>query len=130
MNSELNINEAINGLISSGEVLTGTLSSSSVLTGSIGASGLLNGLINANAGLQGTIIESNVLKGDLSMEAASYPVYSGDYEVTPSTESQTLNTMNKVMADDVSIKEIPYFETSNEYGKTIYIGSEVIINGN
>lgn len=125
MNSELNISEAVNGLISSNNTLTGTLSSSSALAGSIGVSGVLNGVLNATATLKGTLVSSNELSGALSKESSSYPVYNGDYEVTPSSEAQTLYTTNKVMADDVSIKKIPYFETSNEYGKTIYIGSEV-----
>ncbi len=52
-------------------------------------------------------------------------IYDGDYEVTPKVDAQSLPTATKVMLQDVQIKKIPYFETSNEYGNTIYIGSEV-----
>lgn len=53
-------------------------------------------------------------------------VYDGDYEVTPKTYGQTLETANKKMADDVTINAIPYFETSNESdGKTVYIANTI-----
>ncbi len=52
-------------------------------------------------------------------------IYDGEYEVTPKTNPQTLETATKVMLQDVLINKIPYYETSNEYGDTIYIGSEV-----
>ena len=53
--------------------------------------------------------------------------YDGDYIVTPKTDGQTLETANKVMLNDVTIKAIPYFETSNTSGgSTVYIGTEVV----
>lgn len=52
--------------------------------------------------------------------------YEGDYEVTPKPEAQTLQTAQKTMRDDMTVKAIPYFDVSNTAGgKTIYIGSEV-----
>lgn len=52
--------------------------------------------------------------------------YYGDYEVTPKVTSQTLQTKDKLMSDDVVVKEIPFFETSNNAGgNTIYIGKEI-----
>lgn len=56
-----------------------------------------------------------------------YEQYDGDYEVTPSRGEQILQTAYKVMSDDVTIKEIPYSETTNlAGGTTCYIGKEVI----
>lgn len=56
--------------------------------------------------------------------------YTGAYEITPAVESQTLPTAQKLMTQDMQIKAIPYFETSNNSdGKTVYIGSEVEIYG-
>ena len=52
-------------------------------------------------------------------------VYDGDYVVVPKTESQVLPTRSKVMANDVTVKEVPFFQTSNTYGDTVYIASEV-----
>ena len=51
--------------------------------------------------------------------------YEGEYTITPSGESQILETANKKLADDVEIKAIPYYDVANEYGRTIYIGGEI-----
>ncbi len=56
--------------------------------------------------------------------------YEGEYDVTPKVESQTLPTKEKYLLKDVTIKEIPYFEVSNDSGNTVYIGKEIEINGN
>ena len=54
------------------------------------------------------------------------PTYDGNYQVVPKSTQQILLTKDKQMTDDVTIKPIPYFETSNEEdGITIFIGSEV-----
>ncbi len=56
--------------------------------------------------------------------------YEGEYVITPKVESQTMPTAQKYMTQDVQIKGIPIFETSNNSGgKTVYIGSEVEIYG-
>lgn len=55
--------------------------------------------------------------------------YEGEYIVTPKAFEETiLETRNKLMADDVTVLEIPYWETSNPDGKTVYIAGEVEIN--
>ena len=53
-------------------------------------------------------------------------IYTDGYEVTPKTYSQTLDTANKLLRDDITINEIPYFETSNEEdGITVYIANTI-----
>lgn len=52
--------------------------------------------------------------------AASW--YEGPYEVVPSRSEQVLATAQLTMRDDVTVHEIPYYETSNPYGKTYVIG--------
>ncbi len=53
-------------------------------------------------------------------------LYSGEYTVTPKVEAQSLKTANKFMQKDVSIRAIPFYETTNNSGGvTAYIGSEV-----
>lgn len=45
------------------------------------------------------------------------PDYTGPYEVTPRAhEAQTLGTKGTLMADDVTVREIPEYLTSNEAG--------------
>lgn len=52
--------------------------------------------------------------------------YDGSYEVTPAVTAQTLATKQKVMDEDLKIKEIPYFDVSNlAGGSTVYIGREI-----
>lgn len=56
--------------------------------------------------------------------------YEGDYTVVPKAEAQELLTKKKYMDDNVTITAIPYFDVANPSGgQTIYIGSEVEING-
>ena len=56
--------------------------------------------------------------------------YSGAYEVTPETTGQTLKTAQKYMEKNVEVRAIPYYEVSNPSGgNTVYIGTEVLING-
>ena len=58
--------------------------------------------------------------------ATDKPIYDGAYEVTPSAhEAQTLETAGHVMENDVTVKIIPFFQTSNVSGYTVYIASEV-----
>ena len=42
-----------------------------------------------------------------------HEAYSGAYEVTPSGSTQTLDTDRKVLSRDVTVRPIPYYETSN-----------------
>ena len=54
------------------------------------------------------------------------PPYEGEYDVIPKVSEQTLPTANKLLSNDVTIKEIPYFEVSNSSGgNTVFIGNEV-----
>lgn len=54
-------------------------------------------------------------------------VYSGSYEVTPQTDSPIiLETSDKVMSKNLTVKEIPFFSVSNPAGgNTVYIGNEI-----
>lgn len=54
------------------------------------------------------------------------PPYDGEYEVTPKTyDEKTLETRNKRMLKNVTIKKIPQYEVSNSAeGYTLIIGEE------
>ena len=63
---------------------------------------------------------------DSSIQIINSQTYEGDYVVTPKAHEETiLATEGLVMLDDVTVKKITYFETSNLSGKTVYIASEV-----
>lgn len=63
----------------------------------------------------------------INVQIVAADVYDGDYVVTPQAhEEQILPTEGKMMEDDVTVLRVPYFETSNIFGKTAYIASEVV----
>ena len=60
---------------------------------------------------------------DVTIGQQSHSSYDGPYRVTPLAFSETtLDTSNKTLHDDLVVEEIPYYETSNVSGYTIYIG--------
>ena len=62
--------------------------------------------------------------GNLSISGrCHHETYDGTYEVTPTFSRQTLNTYNKLMTDDLTVRPIEVSRTSNpQGGKTIFIG--------
>ena len=95
------------------------------------------GIIRAIDAIEGRVSGSDTLKGRLETQGelvgavgfpkCDYPTaYDGTYDVIPKAHiMQTLATNDKYMEDDVRVHEIPYFETSNEYGTTCYIANEL-----
>lgn len=55
------------------------------------------------------------------------PVYDGDYNVTPlAFQEVTLKTKDKKLIEDIVVKEIPYYETTNlSGGNTVYIAGQI-----
>lgn len=52
-----------------------------------------------------------------------FPVYDGDYEVTPSQETQTLETSSTVLIRNITINPIP-----SNYGLISYNGSVLTVS--
>lgn len=72
-----------------------------------------------------SVDKESPIKLDVSEGGSSggYPVYTGPMEITPRPfEDISLNTSQKVVMDTIVVNEIPYYETSNEKGKTFIIG--------
>lgn len=97
------------------------------LTGLISPECTLSGKLSVTGGLSGELSVIGGLSGELSvMTEKKYDEYYGDYEVVPAAfNTQTLETANKVLRDDILVKEVPFFETSNDSGVTVYIAREV-----
>ena len=78
------------------------------------------------------LVEDNSITLELdalnNLPSNVYEKYEGDYVVIPKREQgTTLETADKLMKDNVTVKEIPYFVTSNlAGGNTCYIGNEVL----
>lgn len=54
----------------------------------------------------------------------SAPEYAGPYDITPLFSTQILPTAKRLMQQDVTIKKIPQYEVSNDYGTTLILGDE------
>lgn len=51
--------------------------------------------------------------------------YKGPYDITPAISSQVMDTKNKHMTDNVLVEAVPYFETANDSGHTVYIANNI-----
>ena len=119
----------LKGTITAPVRLVGTIKQSNVLVGIIDISptniyyGQLKAVVTDTVNLVGKISETNTLKGTIALSEV-VESYLGDYIVTPKVESQIMLTKNKKMEENVTVLAIPYYETSNLSGKTVYIGGE------
>lgn len=97
----------------SDNILTGTLTSAvpAVLTGQLVS-------IESN--------KNNFLSGNITIPPeVSVPNYQGEYTITPKPfNNEVLQTNGFKMKNDLTVLKIPYYQTSNETGYTIYIGGE------
>lgn len=92
------------------------LQASSSISGSVNSPTKLTGGIGTNSNITGHVAIGSVIRD-------TNDIYLGEYEVTPSTKSQTLDTKNKIMANDITINSIPYAEVTNTAnGTTVTIG--------
>lgn len=86
------------------------------LVGNLSSNKTMSGFINNACKIEGTISIGN---GEV------VDTYEGDYVVSPKIRDQILETRNKKMLEDVVVEKVPYYETSNTSGTTVYIGIEV-----
>lgn len=54
----------------------------------------------------------------------SAPEYAGPYDITPLLSAQTLPTAKRLLQQNITIKKIPQYEVSNDYGTTLILGDE------
>lgn len=110
--------------------MIGDVKAKASITGEVTAVASVEGSVVGKAGVINGELEARTVLGDISVgrvvvEHPEYPNYKGDYEVIPGPDAQSLETANKTMKDDVTIKAIPYYDVSNPYGRTIYIGGDL-----
>ena len=86
--------------------------------------GELTGTLSKGLTLQGTLNAPKTIEGQLTIPNAILPPsYEGPYEVTPSSEEQTLETDALYMTGDIKINPIP-----NNYGLITYDGSTITVS--
>lgn len=82
-------------------------------------------IVTAEATMEGMAVEAEA-EVVTRIQTGDYPTYAGPHEVTPkAAEAQVLETARKVVLQDITVHEIPYWETSNQSGMTAFIASEV-----
>ena len=94
---------------------------------------VVNATFSSNATLHKVSFEKSTHTFNVAVDETVYvdrvvdcEVYEGEYEVTPKVNSQQLHTANKLLEEDLKIREIPKYSVSNPAGgNTIYIASEV-----
>ena len=117
LNGEIQQENKLSGFLSlNNDKLTGYLSNNETLVGCVVSSGFdLIGNLS---------MEYKPIKGDITIPPEiPTEIFDGDYTVIAKPfQSSTLPTQGLKMRDDIVILEIPYYETSNVSGKTVYIG--------
>lgn len=107
----------------------GTISASPSIIGDVTTKASVNGSVVANASLTGELSSNCVLAGvevgQIVVQHSDYPDYDGSYDVLPGASEQTLDTTNKTLRENVTVKPIPYYDVANQYGRTIYIGGDL-----
>ena len=82
-------------------------------------SGLLVGTL---ASIEDKILSGNIVKPEVS---STVPDYQGEYVIIPKPfNNKVLKTSGFKMNNNVTVLKIPYYQTSNETGYTVYIGGE------
>ena len=121
-------------------ILNGSLEQINNLEGSLNIESELTGALSTvDSVLTGELVtdETYELVGSLSTEELSLngklhippevPIenYQGNYTVVSKPfKVNTLNTSGLRMTQDITVEKIPYYETGNESGYTVYIGGE------
>lgn len=84
----------------------------------------MTGIINPVQSISGKINPVIMMSGTLNVAEGYYPdIYEGTLEFTSAVSiDQEIPTKKKLITNDITIKKIPYFETSNLSGTTVYIG--------
>lgn len=84
----------------------------------------MDAVINNKPSVVDVVITSTggTLIGTIEQSGGSYPKYEGDYEVTPSMSNNiTLDTSNKILRDDITVKKVSQLEVDNTSGGTTLI---------
>ena len=84
----------------------------------------IKGSIASKKSLKGSITTKEKISGFVNVGGMiQQESYDGSYEVTPTIGQQILQTKNKTMVNDLTIKSIPYSEVTNtSNGITVTIG--------
>lgn len=97
------------------------------LAGALSATGRLVGdLISPDEKISGKISSTETIKGGITIPPENYVnPYEGSYTVVSKPfKDEVIETKNHSMTSNITVLKIPYYETGNETGYTVYIGGE------
>lgn len=89
---------------------------------------VIEGQVSLSNSIEGEVSLNNMIDGQSGVfyltSTQTHETYNDSYEVTPSaSEDIILNTNNKIMEKDITVFKIPYYQTSNTDGVTVYIAN-------
>lgn len=83
---------------------------------------VLRGTLAGVGGISGTMQTAGGLNAQLGVPKTP-PQYQGEYTVTPSQQTQTLNTAGRTLAENITINPIP-----QNYGLITYNGGIITVS--
>lgn len=85
---------------------------------------VLKGRILERVTIKGTLTDTIKMSGGLNIPETIYPpAYSGSYSITPTNETQVLQTNETYLLNDITIDPIP-----NNYGLITWNGSTLTVS--
>ena len=84
----------------------------------------IRGRLSNSHHILGALLGDNSISGKLTIPTyVDVDIYSGDYDVSPDFTGKTLDTANKTLTDNITVKPIDVQTMSNSSGGlTVYIG--------
>ena len=125
ISGQINQVPSISAVVNSDKNLTLRVNGEETISAFVNPQSYIFGSINGVIDITGTIGHMSILSGSISLpKVIGTDIYTGEYEVTPKSFEQELLTKSKNMKNDVLVHKIPYYETSNLTGTTVYIGGD------
>lgn len=120
----MNVYGELSGTLTRPQELECTLTASQELKCILTPSQTLSGILTPSQVLRCVMSAPPGISGVLSIPQGSMPpYYEGPFEVTPSTEEQTLETYHLYVGADIKINPIP-----NNYGLITYNGVTITVS--
>ena len=123
LEGKLNPTKPLSAVVDDELVLFGSITGIPILTGFFSGVPQLTGLVSSSGTISASLQAVPEISGRLSVVTVTdAEPYEGEYEVLPRTDSQTIPVKSKLMKRDLTVDPIPFYETSNPTGTTVYIG--------
>ena len=110
------------GTLSEVGTLRGSLEQIPQISGTLSHSGDLSGTGAVEQGASGTLSVVGGVNGVVERDNTIH-YYSGEYTVTPSSETQVLHTDGKMLSDDITVAPVPA-----NYGLITWNGSWLTVS--